>query len=322
MREKGCPGVAFHAQALWCIRMTTEKHHITTTERAANSFEVVLRQWFSARVGAADPVDLTVTERPDSVGFSSASVIFDVVWMQDGARRSGSFVARMAPEATAMAVFPRYDMAEQFELLRTVSELSDVPVPRLHWMEPDASVLGTPFFVMERAHGLVPPDNLPYVFDGWLLDATSPQRQRLQDSSVEVLAKTHAIVEPESRFAALCPPTRCVSTSTRNAPTTGGRWPMMVSASRSLSAPSSGWSSTGRPNPDRTCSAGVMPESATSCTKTSNRWRCSTGRWPRSVPASWIWACPTTRTTSSCTGRRWNPCSPVPTPGSDHARFP
>jgi len=185
--------------------MTTEKHHITTTERAANSFEVVLRQWFSARVEAANPVDLTVTERPDSVGFFSASVIFDVVWMQDGARRSGSFVARMAPEATAMAVFPRYDMAEQFELLRTVSELSDVPVPHLHWMEPDASVLGTPFFVMERAHGLVPPDNLPYVFDGWLLDATSPQRQRLQDSSVEVLAKTHAIVEPESRFAALCP---------------------------------------------------------------------------------------------------------------------
>jgi len=68
VREKGCPGVAFHAQALWCIRMTIEKHHITTTERAANSFEVVLRQWFSARVGAADPVDLTVTECPDSVG--------------------------------------------------------------------------------------------------------------------------------------------------------------------------------------------------------------------------------------------------------------
>jgi len=181
--------------------MTTEKHHITTTERAANSFEVVLRQWFSARVGAADPVDLTVTERPDSVGFSSASVIFDVVWMQDGARRSGSFVARMAPEATAMAVFPRYDMAEQFELLRTVSELSDVPVPRLHWMEPDASVLGTPFFVMERAHGLVPPDNLPYVFDGWLLDATSPQRQRLQDSSVEVLAKTPSAAISQSNTA-------------------------------------------------------------------------------------------------------------------------
>ena len=51
----------------------------------------------------------------------------------------------------------------------------------------------------------MPPDNLPYVFDGWLLDATSRQRQRLQDSSVEVLAKIHAIVEPESRFAALCP---------------------------------------------------------------------------------------------------------------------
>jgi len=71
-----------------------------------------------------------------------------------------------------MAVFPRYDMAEQYTLLRAVSERSEVPVPRLHWLVPDVSVLGSPFFVMDRAVGLVPPDNLPYALDGWLLQAT------------------------------------------------------------------------------------------------------------------------------------------------------
>ena len=184
--------------------MSTEKQHITTTERAADSFVDALRAWFAAQVGTAELVELTVAEHPDSSGFSSASVLFDAVWNDGGSRRTGSFVARMAPETTAMAAFPRYDMVGQFALLRMVSEFSDVPVPALHWMEPDVSVLGTPFFVMERAHGLVPPDNLPYVFGGWLLDATPAQRQRLQDKSIEVLAQIHAIAEPESRFAAVC----------------------------------------------------------------------------------------------------------------------
>ncbi len=185
--------------------MATEKHHITTTERAADSLAVALRSWFAGRVGVTGPVELTVTERPDIGGFSSASVLFDADWTESGARRSGEFVARTAPEATAMAVFPRYDMAGQYEILRAVSELSDVPVPALHWMEPDPTVLGTPFFVMERAHGLVPSDNLPYVFDGWVLEATPAQRQRLQHSSVEVLTKIHAI--PEGPLRALCPTT-------------------------------------------------------------------------------------------------------------------
>ena len=184
--------------------MSTEKHHITTTERAADSFVDTLRAWFAAKVGTAEAVEITVTEHPDASGFSSASVLFDAVWNDGGARRTGSFVARMAPETTAMAVFSRYDMAGQFALLRAVSEHSEVPVPALHWMEPDASVLGAPFFVMERAHGLVPPDNLPYVFDGWLLDATPEERQRLQHGSIGILARIHGILEPESRFAPLC----------------------------------------------------------------------------------------------------------------------
>jgi len=132
-------------------------------------------------------------------------VLFDVTWTAIGTIRHGSFVARTAPEATVMAVFPRYDMAEQFQLIRSVAELSDVPVPRLHWLEPDAAVLGAPFFVMDRASGQVPPDNLPYVFAGWVLDATPEQRRRLQETSVEVLAKIHGIADAETHFASLCP---------------------------------------------------------------------------------------------------------------------
>ena len=141
--------------------MTTAKHPITTTERSTDALAAALGAWFARQVDADAPVELTVAERSDVGGFSSASVLFDVTWTANGTMRHGSFVARTAPEATVMAVFPRYDMAEQFQLIRSVAELSDVPVPRLHWLEPDAAVLGAPFFVMDRASGQVPPDNLP-----------------------------------------------------------------------------------------------------------------------------------------------------------------
>lgn len=181
------------------------KRHITTTERDDDVVTAALRAWLAVRVGATGPVELTVRERPDTGGFSSASILFDASWAVDGVTTSGSFVARTAPEATVMAVFPRYDMAEQFGILRVVSDRSEVPVPRLHWMEPDATVLGAPFFVMDRAHGQVPPDHAPYVFDSWLLEATPEQQQCMQDSSVETLVKIHAIADVEHSVPSLCP---------------------------------------------------------------------------------------------------------------------
>jgi len=69
-----------------------------------------------------------------------------------------------------------------------------VPVPTVRWDEPDPSVLGAPFFVMDRVEGEVPPDLLPYTFgDNWLYDATLAQQHRLQDSTVDVIARLHAL---------------------------------------------------------------------------------------------------------------------------------
>ncbi|MGA9556574.1 MAG: hypothetical protein WBR11_06960, partial [Terriglobales bacterium] len=48
--------------------------------------------------------------------------------------------------------------------------------------------LGTPFFVMDQVDGRVPLDNPPYVFTGWLLEATPEERAALQRSSIALLA--------------------------------------------------------------------------------------------------------------------------------------
>ena len=45
-------------------------------------------------------------------------------------------------------------------------------LPPLGWYEEDPSWLGVPFFTMDHVDGQVPPDNLPYTMEGWVLEAT------------------------------------------------------------------------------------------------------------------------------------------------------
>jgi len=77
-------------------------------------------------------------------------------------------------------------------------------VPAVGWMEPTGSVLGTPFFLMDRIEGIVPPDVMPYTFgDNWLYDASPEQKQKLQTTTVEAIATLHEITNPTERFGYL-----------------------------------------------------------------------------------------------------------------------
>jgi aminoglycoside phosphotransferase (APT) family kinase protein len=139
-----------------------------------------------------------------ATGMSSETVLFDLTWDQAGETRSECLVARVAPDLADVPVFPSYDLPSQFRTIATVAAHSDVPVPRLWWCEPDAGVIGSPYFVMGRIEGEVPPDVMPYTFgDNWLYEASPEQKGRLQETSIDVLARLHAIEQPEARFAHL-----------------------------------------------------------------------------------------------------------------------
>ncbi|WP_205471474.1 phosphotransferase family protein [Nocardioides sp. SYSU D00038] len=153
----------------------------------------------------ADPT-VTLHSGVDANGMSSETLILDVTWTEDGREVSGEYVARVAPAAADVPVFPSYALQDQYDAIRLVGELSDVPVPEVRWMEPTGEVLGTPFFLMDRLEGVVPRDVLPYNFgDNWLHDATPEEQRRLQDGSVDVLARLHAIPDAASTFAFLDP---------------------------------------------------------------------------------------------------------------------
>ena len=61
---------------------------------------------------------------------------------------------------------------------------------------------------MSRVDGRVPPDVMPYNFGGsWLCDADPADQRHLQDATVGVIARLHAIDAATERFAFLNPPT-------------------------------------------------------------------------------------------------------------------
>jgi aminoglycoside phosphotransferase (APT) family kinase protein len=169
---------------------------IETPQRSTRSREGLrerLRAWLAGRLLPGSEPELSELVSPSASGMSSETLLFEATWQEGGAPCSGSFVARVQPDVADVPVFPVYDLASQFRLLRLVAQQSDVPVPRVRWLELDPAHLGAPFFVMDRALGRVPPDVMPYVMGSWLQEASPAEQRRLQDASVGVLASLHAI---------------------------------------------------------------------------------------------------------------------------------
>jgi aminoglycoside phosphotransferase (APT) family kinase protein len=165
-----------------------------TSTRDHDDLHRRLVTWLTTKVTDPEVSQLTV---PESNGMSSETVLFECTWRDPdaaaspGARVTQACAARLVPDPAAVPVFPVYDLARQFRVLRLVGERTAVPVPRTLWLELDPDAIGSPFFVMERVEGVVPPDIMPYPFGSWLSEAPRADQDRLQDSSVRVLAQLH-----------------------------------------------------------------------------------------------------------------------------------
>ncbi|MFM7223973.1 MAG: phosphotransferase family protein [Actinomycetota bacterium] len=146
----------------------------------------LLAAWAQARVGP----DAVVTDAASpGNGMSSETVLF-VMTVGGETRR---YAARLAPALDVYPVFRDYDIELQARCMRVVREHTAVPAPEVCWVELDPTWLGTPFLVMGRIDGEAPPDIPPYVFEGWVLDATPAQRAALQRRTVEALVGIHSI---------------------------------------------------------------------------------------------------------------------------------
>ena len=176
------------------------------SSRDRDSVQRALTDWLREELPhGADP-EVVLHAGVDSNGMSSETVVLDVVTTEGGSRVTRPYVARIAPAPEDIPVFAEYRLRDQYDAMRLARAATDVPIPAVGLIDESGSVLGTPFFLMERVEGVVPPDVLPYTFgDNWLFDATPAEQRALQDASVGVLARLHSIEDVADTFAFLDP---------------------------------------------------------------------------------------------------------------------
>ncbi|MGH9031067.1 MAG: phosphotransferase family protein [Acidimicrobiia bacterium] len=151
----------------------------------------VLADWLSEKVGASD---VTVSEitGPAFTGFSNETLLFDATWTEGGQPRRQGLVVRVAPTRHHLFLDPDFEF--QHRVIKALGEHTDVSAPPMRWFEDDDSVLGAPFFVMDKLEGRVPGDSPPYTQAGWLREEATPeQRRRVVESGLDALARIHAV---------------------------------------------------------------------------------------------------------------------------------
>ncbi|MCC6338795.1 MAG: phosphotransferase family protein [Acidimicrobiia bacterium] len=166
---------------------------IARSTRSHDDLARRLEAWLRDGPPGLEGAAVTGLSVPETGGMSSETLLFDLTWTEEGRTRRARRVARVEPDPGDMPVFPRYDLAAQARVMRLVAEHTAVPVPAVVAVEEDPAVLGTPFIVMERVDGRVPPDVMPYTMEGWLRDSPEADRRALQDATVRVLAALHAV---------------------------------------------------------------------------------------------------------------------------------
>ncbi len=160
-----------------------------------------LEAWFSARKGRA--ISIPELKIPEASGMSNVTLLFDIEWQEDGTVHREPCVGRLQPEI-ARPVFPTYDLTLQYEVMDSIGRHSDIPVPELHGLETDTSLLGVQFYIMKRTDGRIPTDMPPYNMDGWMMhETTEAEQASLWKCAVDTLGQFHRLNYKTLGFAHL-----------------------------------------------------------------------------------------------------------------------
>jgi aminoglycoside phosphotransferase (APT) family kinase protein len=164
------------------------KQHIgVSTSRDMEATKRALGEWLTPRIADATAVKIVSMAKPTTNGGSSETYITELDVRTARGTRHEQYVLRLKPNE--FRIFLRENFAEQQRLITFLADETDVPAPRIAFYEPDASVLGDPFWLMEKIDGLVPPDQPPFSVAGFVLEATPKQRRKIWLSGLEAATR-------------------------------------------------------------------------------------------------------------------------------------
>jgi aminoglycoside phosphotransferase (APT) family kinase protein len=134
---------------------------------------------------------------PEGSGHSNETVLFEVSWDGDSSSETARYVARVEPPDGG--VFPEQSPAckisveLQHRMMDAIGRTGVAPISPLLPFENDTSILGQPFFVMEFVPGVTPKDLPRYSQEGFLVDASPSERERLVKSGIQAMAAIHTL---------------------------------------------------------------------------------------------------------------------------------
>ncbi len=118
-------------------------------------------------------------------GWSHEIYVFYATWNEDGRAMRQGFCLRKDPGSGLLRELS--NLGEQFRVIKAL-EPTSAPTPKAYWYEADPSLLGGPFFVMEKVEGDVPN---PWSHAGKQFYADAAKRGKLPRSFTEALASLH-----------------------------------------------------------------------------------------------------------------------------------
>ncbi len=148
-----------------------------------------LTRWLQQKMPEAKGLALENVAR-SGAGFSNETMLFDARWQEGKKSVTKGMVLRTPPRA--YPVFPEVALTKQFRVMKLLGQ-TEVPVPRMLWLEEDAGVLGSPFYVMEKLNGTVVPEYPPYHTFGIYFNATPAQRAKMWWGALENMARVHML---------------------------------------------------------------------------------------------------------------------------------
>lgn len=157
-----------------------------------------LGAWMQAKLPGAEDLRLENFDYPRGAGQSHETILFDARWRENGEDKAQGCVVRIKPGR--FTVFPDNLFTEQFNVMKALHDGNHVTVAKPLWLEEDPTVIGAPFFVMEKKKGRVPVSIPPYAREGWLSEATPEQRRKLWEGAVRQLAAIQLVPLSEVRF--------------------------------------------------------------------------------------------------------------------------
>jgi aminoglycoside phosphotransferase (APT) family kinase protein len=158
---------------------------LTPLLREPTTLAQALLPWLEDRLSGAR-VELGTARQADGGG-SSETYFLDAKVLGAECARHESWVLRV--QASSHQIYQDPAVERQFRVMGRLRAAGAPPVPKVRWYEPDTSVIGAPFYLMDKVEGHVP--SALYHSDPWLAALPPSRRNALWLSAIEAMAGVH-----------------------------------------------------------------------------------------------------------------------------------